>query len=734
MRGFRGSGWALCLAGVFASCTTGHAADPRDGDLHTLDGYFPFHVMESPKAWHERAEEIRLRVRVAAGLWPEPTKCALNAVVRGRADMGDYTIEKVFFESMPGHFVTGNLYRPKGEVGGARRPAVLMPHGHWPNGRFMDAGQGKGGARQLREMFAIGAERFDAAARSPLQARCVQAARMGCVVFHYDMLGMADSIQFPQHRRAMPEDGGEGWHMGGAAASNYLQSRFGLQTWNGVRAMDFILGLPDVDPKRVAVSGASGGGTQTMMLTAVDDRVAAAFPAVMVSTAMQGGCACENAIYLRIGQGNIDIAAVAAPRPLGLTSADDWTVELETKGHPELSALYKMLGAAGNYEAHFNTQFKHNYNQVSRSQFFTFINRCFKLGLDEPVLERDFEFLGSDRLTVWDKEYPAPSGASTGDAHERSLCKWWAADAQAQMKPLLQPKGDVALARAREVIGGALSVMVGRRMGDKAKIEFLVHEESAGKGFSRSAGMLRHTGTGEEVGISFLQPTEEGKARNGVKGTVVWMDPRGSAGLFDGSGALTAEVGAALAGGWAVAGIDVHRFGAKLNRRVVEPKAKPSDPWQRDPILTYGYNSPLFVQRVHDVMTTVAWLRAGAAVRGGRVRIMGLRGAGHLASVAAAALGDAVERMAIDVSGFRFSELKSPWDADFLPGAAKYGDIGGVLLLSVPRPLWVTGAGDDVGADLRAAYAAAGAAGRLAAGDAGGEGATARAVAWLLTD
>lgn len=94
------------------------------------------------------------------------------------------------------------------------------------------------------------------------------------------------------------------------------------------------------------MTGASGGGTQTFILCAVDDRPAAAFPAVMVSTAMQGGCTCENASYLRVGTGNIEFAALCAPRPLAMSAANDWTVDIMTKGYPELKEHYAMLGAA----------------------------------------------------------------------------------------------------------------------------------------------------------------------------------------------------------------------------------------------------------------------------------------------------------------------------------------------------------------------------------------------------
>src|SRR5437016_4049016 len=146
---------------------------------------------------------------------------------------------------------------------------------------------------------------------------------MGCVVFHYDMVGNADSRPINQT---------EGFTAVGAEL--HLQSFMGLQTYNSVRALDFRISLPDVDAGRLGVTGASGGGTQTFMLCGIDDRPSVAFPAVMVSTAMQGGCICENCSYLRQGIGNIDIAGVFAPKPLGMSGANDWTKEIETKGLP----------------------------------------------------------------------------------------------------------------------------------------------------------------------------------------------------------------------------------------------------------------------------------------------------------------------------------------------------------------------------------------------------------------
>jgi len=114
----------------------------------------------------------------------------MQPVIHGVIDQGDYTIEKVYFQSIPGFYVTGNLYRPKGQAG--KRPGVLSPHGHFPGGRFQDEG-----LETVRRKIAEGAERFEDGGRSFMQSRCVHLARMGCVVFHYDMIGYGDSVQIP---------------------------------------------------------------------------------------------------------------------------------------------------------------------------------------------------------------------------------------------------------------------------------------------------------------------------------------------------------------------------------------------------------------------------------------------------------------------------------------------------------------------------------------------------------
>ncbi len=138
-----------------------------------------------------------------------------------------------------------------------------------------------------------------------VQQRCIRWAKLGCVVFMYDMVGYNDSKPFTH---AFLNDRLRRWGLSLAT----------LQTWNSIRALDWLTSLPDVDPARIGCTGESGGGTQTFLLTALDDRIKVSAPVVMVSDTFQGGCVCENAAGLRHGTDNVEFAALCAPRPLDL--------------------------------------------------------------------------------------------------------------------------------------------------------------------------------------------------------------------------------------------------------------------------------------------------------------------------------------------------------------------------------------------------------------------------------
>ena len=690
--------------------------DRRLEPLKDLNGYFPFTPCATKDAWAVRAERLRRQLLVATGLWPMPTKTPANAVIHGRVDREGYTVEKVFLESFPGHFVTGNLYRPKGRSG--RLPGVLCPHGHWANGRFYDAGP-----EPIRWSIVQGAERFELSGRYPLQARCVTLARMGCVVFHYDMVGYADSVQLPHgpgYRSAMSKP--DGWGYFSPQAEAHLQNMMGLQTYNSIRALDWFSELPDVDPQRIGVTGASGGGTQTFILCALDPRPAVAFPAVMVGTAMQGGCTCENACLLRVGTGNVEISALIAPRPLGMTAADDWTKEIMTKGLPELKQHYRLLGAEDRVMAKPLVHFPHNYNFVSRAVMYLWMNKHLKLGLKEPIVEEDFKPLSREEMSVWNDKHPKPAGGEEVQReYERSLVRWITEDSRRQMEALV-PRDAESLKKYREVVGGAIDAMIGRGVPKPGAIEAASRQEQDRGGYRMVKMLLRHAVEGEQLPAVLLEPKEKK-----VEEVAIWVDGRGKQAMFDPSGEPIESVRRMLDRGTAVLGLDLlgqgeftpdgkplakarilnHKARSDKKHAEEEDRWDPKDGWGRYLGYTLGYNPPLLAQRVHDILSAVSYAKHSRPA-GVTVTVLGRGGAGPWVAAARVQAGGLIDRAVIDTGGFRFAKISTLDDINLLPGGAKYLDLPGILALSAPHKLVLLGEGEKPPPVVAAAYQAAG--------------------------
>ncbi|MCB1123116.1 MAG: acetylxylan esterase [Verrucomicrobiae bacterium] len=325
------------------------------------------------RSWEKRAKEIR--AGILEGLhWDHMPKIKgnFNPIIHSRREMDGYVVENIAIESFPGFWITGNLYTPSRPKD--KNPAILNPHGHLANKRFTHY----------------------------MQKRCAAFARMGAIAFAYDMVGYAESTQV-NHK--MP-----------IAAL--------LQTWNSTRVLDYLLSRPDVDPRYIGMTGGSGGGTQTFVLTAIDDRITASAPVVQVSAHFFGGCVCESGMPIhtsRLQTNNVEFAATAAPRPLLLVSdGADWTRNTPRIEYPYVQSVYALYDAEHKAESVHLPLESHDYGYSKRAAAYGFFANQFNLSrhaipYDEGWDESFVTILQPEDLMVFNDEHPRPPTKLIGD-------------------------------------------------------------------------------------------------------------------------------------------------------------------------------------------------------------------------------------------------------------------------------------------------------------------------------
>jgi hypothetical protein len=311
--------------------------DPREGlNLHSKTRFTPrYH--SNLKAWEARREHLRRQILVSAGLYPLRPRPPVPVHRFGRIDKGPYAVEKIALETLPGFAVGANLYTPARLQRPA--PAVLVAHGHWKHGRTHHA-----------EDYSV-------------PALCANLAAQGFVVLAWDMVGYEDTQQLP-HDFGRSQD-----------ELVWLFSPFSLQLWNAIRALDFVESLPEVNRFLIGMTGASGGGTQTYLLAAVDERIRAAAPGGMVSASFQGDDVCEMAPGLRIDTNNVELASLIAPRHLMLVAATgDWTRDTPRIELPAIRSVYALYGQERRATAAM-IDAGHNCNRQSREAIYAFFHR-----------------------------------------------------------------------------------------------------------------------------------------------------------------------------------------------------------------------------------------------------------------------------------------------------------------------------------------------------------------------
>jgi hypothetical protein len=363
-----------------------------------------------------------------------------------------------------------------------------------------------------------------------------------------------------------------------------------------------------------------------------------------------------------------------------------------TKGYPELEKLYAMLGAKDRVICKSQVHFPHNYNYVTRALMYSWFNKHLKLGLEEPIVEEDFEPLTPAEFTVWDAEHPKPP---SGEDVEAALLLEMAQASLRQLRALpAKERSGIAAA--------AFDVLIGRRLPPAGAVTREKVDKKDRGDFWQFTDLLRVPAHGEELPVVSFHPKK--KEWNGK--VVIWVDGAGKAGMFGADAAPRPEIRKLLDAGFAVMGADLlyqGEFLADGKPLAEQPKVKNNREFAG---FTYGYSVPLFSKRVHDLLTLISFV-ANDEHAPKELSLVGVNGAGPLVAAARAQAGAAVEKAFVDTGSFRFGALASFRDPDFLPGALKYGDLPVLLALSAPRTLWVAGE-KRLPEEVTAAYAAAG--------------------------
>ncbi len=303
--------------------------------------------------WEERKKQLRSCLYEALQL-THPPRMHQEAITTNWRKMDGYEVSNIAIPIFPGLYVNGSLYRPlniKGKI-----PVILNPDGHFERQRY----------------------------RADCQLRCAAEARMGAMAFSYDFFAWGESLlQFKSedHRTPLAQT---------------------LQILGGMRILDYLLSLKEADTTRVGMTGASGGGTQTFLLTALDDRIKVSAPIVMVSAYFDGGCPCEHGRPIHQcagGTDNVELAAMAAPRPQLLVSdGGDWTAHMPEHDFPFLQHIYGYYDATADVENVHLPNDQHDYGLSKRIPMYHFMANRLGLNLN-AILSKDGQ-IDESRCTV----------------------------------------------------------------------------------------------------------------------------------------------------------------------------------------------------------------------------------------------------------------------------------------------------------------------------------------------
>ena len=626
--------------------------DQRLTDLRHNQYAWPAPEVTTRDAWEVRTAWVRQRALLSAGLWPMEARAPLNARVWDEIEHDGCRIAKVRFESRPGYFVTGNLYRPLRAL--AKAPAVLCPHGHAPNGRL-----------HHEDWFSI-------------PARCVMLARLGFVAFSYDMIGYNDSRQ-TMHR--WPLETLREAHLHGL-------SPYGLQTWNSVRAIDFLCELPDVDGERIGCTGASGGGSQTWHVGVVDERVKVLAPVCMLSSHYQGGCVCEEGPLIRLaGLTTLDMVGALAPRPVFLVSVTgDWTSLNPDFEVPKVRAIYGLF-SAGERVGAFHFDAGHNYGREAREHVYAWFLRWLMddASVGDRVPEPQLADPPVDKMRITPADKPEPTVQTT----RRTLRRL----AREETAPFREPpatRGALRRFCRRLRKPYAETLGVDAEVEDvAARVAGVAHDEKAG--YTLRKRVLSRRGVGDVIPALWVVPDGWWR-RNPVN--LVCCDG-GKAELFNGDkpGAL---LKAMIRARQRVLAVDLIGLG-ETEERAASVRRPVEDP------TFYAFNPSLLSMRVQDVLTSLSALRQYEGAR--TVRLWGT-GEGARAALLALPLARGLRAGFLDLKDV--DRRPGAWRGDLHhPLILKVGELKTAVALHAPAELALLNPDPDLAAWAEAVYTAA---------------------------
>lgn len=288
-------------------------------------------------SWEKRKEEIKQCLPTALGIDRMPAAPNSQPILSNKREMNTYTVENIALETVEGFYVCGTIYKPRKLKG--KSPVILCPNGHFGGGRY----------------------------RPDHQKRCAALAMMGAITISYDLFAWGESLlqlKKEDHHRSVAMQ---------------------MQTLNSIRLLDYLLTLPEADPERVAITGGSGGGSHTILISAIDDRIKVSVPVVMLSCIHYGGCPCESGMPIHLcggGTNNPELACLFAPKPqLVVSDGGDWTKNVPEVEFPFMQRIYGFYSATDKLENAHIADEGHSYSQAKREPMYKFMANYLGLNL-----------------------------------------------------------------------------------------------------------------------------------------------------------------------------------------------------------------------------------------------------------------------------------------------------------------------------------------------------------------